>query len=138
MEANPQKRADPRPRTNNPGLPGQLRNGRPDRAYLLANPSDDRFGLAMHLDSGWSKVMTSGGGKDGDKERVHSGRIESDGSVTYQGQVLIWLDREEYDRREKTKQSLVKARDARKLAPGGPDGIVNTEGKPASNWEPKD
>lgn len=132
MEAqpNPSKRADPRPRTNNPGLPGHLLHRRNDRAYLLANPNDNIFGLAMHLDSGWTKVN---GGKDGDKERVHSGKVEADGTVSFQGQVLIYLEKADYDRREAAKHALTEQRTAMKKAPGGPDGIVDVDGTPAQD-----
>ena len=130
MEATTTKRADPRARQYNPGVSGQIRHNRPDRAYLLANPMDNLHGLAMHLDSGWHKVN---GGKDGDKERVHSGKTEANGDVTFEGQVLIWIEKDEYDFRMQRRQELIDAREAKIRAPGGIDSVIDVDGNPAQN-----
>jgi hypothetical protein len=124
------ERVDPRPRSVSRGQAGTLKFGRVDRAYLLANPNDDIHGLQFHLDSGWRKIN---GGKDGDKERVHSGRVDANGEVSYQGQVLIWIEKEEYDARQADMRATIKAREAKKQAPGGIDNIVDAQGKLAQN-----
>jgi hypothetical protein len=114
---------------------GCLKNRRDDRAYLLANPNDDLHGLAFHLDSGWHEIRAT---KDGDKERINSGRVDANGRVTFQGQVLIWLEKDEHDLRAKDQQALVKAREKKKLAPGGIDGVVDAQGVPATPYhDPK-
>ena len=86
------ERADPKTKRLLPGQAGHLRFGRPERVYKLANPADENFGLQIHLDMGWEKIN---GGKDGDKERIAGGRVNPDGSVSFNGQVLIWLPKEE-------------------------------------------
>ena len=45
------ERVDPKNRRVSPQDVGNLRFGRPDRKYMLANPNDDLFGLQMHLDT---------------------------------------------------------------------------------------
>jgi hypothetical protein len=128
------ERADPRPRNYVPGQAGQLKAGttQANRKYLLANPADNLQGLTFHLDTGWHKVN---GKKDGDPERVISGKVEANGDVTFQGQVLIWIELEEWEAREEYKRQAMAAREARKAAPGGLDGVMSAEGEPATEWK---
>jgi len=114
------KRADPPKRRLMTVEVGQVRNQRPDRVYKLANPADEIHGLPMKLDQGWSKVN---GSKDGDKERVNGGKVEADGSVTFQGQVLIWFDLAEYEAFQADRLGLASARQARSRGKGGIDGL---------------
>jgi hypothetical protein len=112
----------------NPASAGLVKNKRDDRAYLYANPNDDLQGLSFHLDNGWHEINASK-----DKERANSGRQDANGRITFQGNVLIWLEKEEFDQRAKDRDALIRARDAKKRAPGGIDGIVDAQGVPASN-----
>lgn len=118
-------RKDPRPRYQ-PGEVGNIKNGRPDRRYKLANPNDDLHGLAMHIDTGWEKVSAKS-----DKERIIGGREEANGSVTYQGQVLLWLPTDEYEAREQEKRDRINAREQKRATPAGEFGLHDADGKPA-------
>lgn len=122
------ERVDPRTRRINPGQAGQVRNGRPDRVYKLANPNDSNHGLQIHLDTGWEKVN---GRKDGDPERVFGGNVDPNGLVTFSGQVLIWLDKVEFDAREAEKAVIRNARERQRNAPGGIDSVTDANGNPA-------
>jgi hypothetical protein len=126
------KRADPRKRGFVPTVTGTLRNGRPDRKYLLANPQDQLHGLPILLDRGWQKVN---GGKDGDKERVNGGKGEADGSVSFQGQVLVWISLDDWNDQQEYKRSLEQARHAKSRAQGGIDGIRDVDGNLAEDIE---
>lgn len=114
------KRADPPKRRFVMAVAGQVKNGRPDRKYLLANPNDEIHGLPIKLDQGWTRVN---GNKDGDKERVNGGKVEADGRVTFQGQVLLFMPLEEYEARQAEMQELVKARHEKSRGKGGIDGL---------------
>jgi hypothetical protein len=120
------ERADPKTKRLLPGQAGHLRFGRPERVYKLANPADENFGLQIHLDMGWEKIN---GGKDGDKERIAGGRVNPDGSVSFNGQVLIWLPKEEHDAREADKRALIAAREKKRNSPGGIDGVTDVNGQ---------
>jgi hypothetical protein len=96
--------------------------------YKLANPGDMNHGLQIHLDSGWEKVN---GRKDGDQERVFGGNVDASGLVTWNGQVLIWLDKAEFDEREAEKAVVRRAYEAKRNSPGGIDGVIDAQGKPA-------
>ena len=122
------ERVDPKTRRISPQDVGNLRFGNKDRKYMLANPNDDLFGLQMHLDSGWEKVNGQS-----EKERVIGGRVEANGFVTFQGQVLIWLPLEEWLVREGIKRERNKAREAKRRAPGGEFGVRDAEGNPAQD-----
>ena len=122
------ERVDPRTRRINPGQAGQVRNGRPDRVYKLANPNDMNHGLQIHLDSGWEKIS---GRKDGDQERVCGGNVDANGLVTWNGQVLIWLDKNEFNEREAEKAVIRAAYEKKRNSPGGIDGVTDANGKPA-------
>ena len=128
------ERVDPRLRRVNPGQAGQVRNGRADRVYKLANPSDMNHGLQIHLDSGWEKIN---GRKDGDPERVFGGGVDANGLVTWNGQVLIWLDKTEFDAREEEKAVLRNAYERKRNSPGGIDGVTDADGKPAQKTKEK-
>jgi hypothetical protein len=120
------ERVDPKTRRIATGQAGHLRNGRADRAYKLANPLDENFGLQIHLDMGWEKIN---GGKDGDKERVAGGRVDANGTVSFNGQVLIWLPKDESDAREADKRDIMKAREQKRNGPGGIDSVMDADGK---------
>jgi len=122
------ERVDPKNRRVSPQDVGNLRFGRPDRKYMLANPNDDLFGLQMHLDTGWEKVNGQS-----EKERIVAGRVEGNGLVTFQGQVLIWLPMEEWNAREAEKKARNQAREAKRRAPGGEFGVRDAEGNPAQD-----
>jgi len=122
------ERVDPKNRRVSPQDVGNLRFGRPDRKYMLANPNDDLFGLQMHLDTGWEKVNGQS-----EKERIVAGRVEGNGLVTFQGQVLIWLPMEEWNAREAEKKARNQAREAKRKAPGGEFGVRDAEGNPAQD-----
>ena len=122
------ERVDPKNRRVSPQDVGNLRFGRPDRKYMLANPNDDLFGLQMHLDTGWEKVNGQS-----EKERIVAGRVEGNGLVTFQGQVLIWLPMEEWTAREAEKKARNQAREAKRRAPGGEFGVRDAEGNPAQD-----
>jgi len=122
------ERVDPKTRRVSPQDVGNLRFGRPDRKYMLANPNDDLFGLQMHLDTGWEKVNGQS-----EKERIVAGRVEGNGLVTFQGQVLIWLPMEEWNAREAEKKARNQAREAKRKAPGGEFGVRDAEGNPAQD-----
>jgi len=126
--ATAQERVDPKNRRVSPQDVGNLRFGRPDRKYMLANPNDDLFGLQMHLDTGWEKVNGQS-----EKERIVAGRVEGNGLVTFQGQVLIWLPMEEWNAREAEKKARNQAREAKRRAPGGEFGVRDAEGNPAQD-----
>jgi len=121
------ERTDP-PRRTSAAQAGDFRHLHPDRKYVLANPVDYLHGLQVHLDNDWQKVN----GKS-DKERVVGGKVEDNGDVTYQGLILIWLKAAEWEAREEGKKHLRQSREAKKHAPGGLDGIVKLDGKPAQN-----
>jgi len=95
---------------------------------MLATPNHARFGLQMHLDTGWEKVNGQS-----EKERVIGGRVESNGMVSFQGQVLIWLPLEEWQAREAEKAQRNRAREAKRRAPGGEFGVKDAEGNPAQD-----
>jgi hypothetical protein len=125
-------RVDPKTLRLAPGQAGQLRNGRGDRAYKLANPLDENFGLQIHLDTGWEKIN---GGKDGDKERIAGGRVDDNGTVSFNGQVLIWLPKEEADGREADKMAVLRAREQKRNSPGGIDSVVDADGRLAQKMK---
>ena len=122
------ERVDPKTRRVSPQDVGNLRFGNPNRKYMLANPNDDLFGLQMHLDTGWEKVNGQS-----EKERIIAGRLEGNGLVTFQGQVLIWLPMEEWNAREAEKKARNQAREAKRKAPGGEFGVRDAEGNPAQD-----
>lgn len=126
--ATAQERVDPKTRRVSPQDVGNLRFGNPNRKYMLANPNDDLFGLQMHLDTGWEKVNGQS-----EKERIIAGRVEGNGLVTFQGQVLIWLPMEEWNAREAEKKARNQAREAKRKAPGGEFGVRDAEGNPAQD-----
>jgi len=125
-------RADPRKRPLVSTQAGTLRFGRPDRKYKMANPNDPIHGLQIHLDRGWEKVN---GSKDGDKERVNGGKVEANGTVSFQGQVLVWIPLEVFEADQDAKRQALQARHAKSRGKGGIDGIVDVEGNPASDFE---
>ena len=122
------ERVDPKTRRVSPQDMGNLRNGRPDRRYMLANPNDDLFGLQIHLDTGWEKINGAS-----EKERIVGGRVEANGLVTYQGQVLIWLPLEEWTEREALKKGRNQAREAKRKTPGGEFGVTDALGHPVQD-----
>ena len=126
--ATAQERVDPKTRRISPQDVGNLRFGNPNRKYMLANPNDDLFGLQMHLDTGWEKVNGQS-----EKERVIGGRVEGNGMVSFQGQVLIWLPLEEWQARVAEKAQRNRAREAKRRAPGGEFGVKDAEGNPAQD-----
>ena len=126
--ATAQERVDPKARRISPQDVGNLRFCNPNRKYMLANPNDDLFGLQMHLDTGWEKVNGQS-----EKERVIGGRVEGNGMVSFQGQVLIWLPLEEWQEREAEKAQRNRAREAKRKAPGGEFGVKDAEGNPAQD-----
>ena len=81
---------------------------------------------------GWEKIN---GRKDGDKERIAGGRVDENGTVSFNGQVLIWLPKDEHDAREADKQSLMKAREKQRNSPGGIDNVVDADGRPAQKMD---
>jgi hypothetical protein len=127
MEA-AKKRPDPRPRKHVPGLSGTVINTRPDRKYLLAYPNDPVTGLAGHLDNGWHRVNHRE-----DKERIHSGSLDPNGDVTFQGMILIYIEKDIWDEIQEDKQAVLRAREAKSRGPGGIDNLMDVEGNPASN-----
>jgi hypothetical protein len=94
--------------------------------YKLANPNDSVHGLQIHLDTGWEKVN---GRKDGDPERVFGGTVDPNGTVSFSGQVLIWLDKVEFNEREAEKATLRNARERQRNSPGGIDGVTDADGR---------
>ena len=128
QQAEPRK--DPKPRRRGRGQDGQVKNQQPDRAYIMANPAESRFGLAKKLEEGWTKVNH----KSGDKERVFCGKLEDNGDVTFEGQVLIWILKEDHDSRLADGQEIVRAREAQSKAPGGIDGVRGADGRLAQNY----
>lgn len=120
-------RKDPRPRRSR-GRIATVTNQRPDRRYVLVNPADQLSGLAKHLDDGWTKIDAKS-----DKERVSCGRVSPDGEVSFEGQILLWIDAEEYEARIQDAAQIVKARDAKAAAPGGIDNVKAVDGKLARN-----
>jgi len=123
------ERADPRTRRAAPGQSGQLKNGKPDKQYKLANPNDDIHGLQFHLDTGWEKLFVDP--KDRNGERVVGGRVHPDGMISFGGQILIWLPKEEWEAREAEKKSVLMARESKRKAPGGIDSVRSADGTPA-------
>jgi len=119
-------RKDPRKRRWIPGVSGTVKNKEPDREYVMGNPNDQLFGLPRLLEDGWTKVNHTR-----DKERVHSGRLEENGDVSFQGQVLCWISKEDFQDRLDACQDVVKAREAKANRPGGIDGITGADGTPA-------
>jgi hypothetical protein len=96
--------------------------------YKLANPGDPNHGLQIHLDTGWEKVN---GVKGGDPERIFGGNVDANGLVSFNGQVLIWLDKVEFNEREAEKAVIRQAREVRRNSPGGIDGVTDANGAPA-------
>ena len=121
-------RKDPRPRRRIPGMSGTVKERRPDREYVFANPNDHLFGLSRHIDDGWTKIN-----KDRDKERAYAGRVEENGDVSFEGQILLWIDKAEYQEMLDDAQAIVKARDAKAKRPGGIDSVVGVNGKLAAD-----
>ena len=122
------KRVDPKTRRCSPGQAGHLRDKNPEYKYLLANPADDLHGLQMHIDTGWEKVHSSS-----DKVRVIGGKVDANGTVSFQGQVLIRIPLEEYEARQADIANAMKARENRRNGPGGIDGVTDAQGKLAQN-----
>jgi len=130
MQAEKVKRADPTKRTLVPPTPGAVRNGRPDRKYMLANPGDEIHGLAMKLETGWTAID---GGPDKDKERIFGGAVDpNNGRVTFQGQVLIWKPLDVWTAEQNQKRALERARIAKSRSKNGLEG--NLEGR-AEDWD---
>lgn len=110
--------------------PGTVMFKRTDREYVFANPNDQVFGLNRHLDDGWKPVGA------GDPERVYAGRQNpADGTWSFQGQVLLWMDKAEFDDALAAAQELVAARETKARAPGGIDGVHGVDGQPAEIME---
>lgn len=120
-------RKDPRPRRAR-GKIATVLHQNPDRRYVMANPADTRFGLSKHLEDGWTKIDAKS-----DKERISCGRVSPDGEVSFEGQVLLWIDKEEYEARIQDAEQIVKARDRQAAAPGGIDNVKAVDGKLARN-----
>ncbi|HEY6008128.1 MAG TPA: hypothetical protein VIU40_07370 [Geobacteraceae bacterium] len=114
------KRADPPKRRFVMAQAGQVKNGRPDRKYLLCNPNDEVHGLPIKLDQGWTLVN---GGKDGDKERIFGGKVDANGMVTFQGQVLVWMALADFEALQAERLQLVDARTSKSRGKGGIDGL---------------
>jgi hypothetical protein len=128
------KRADPSiQRPTSGGEPGYVRNARPDRAYKLANPLDDRSGLPRLIDKEWTKIDATK-----DKERVYSGRVMDNGDVSYLGQILVWLPKEKYEEYQAEKQRLGDMRFTKSRGAGGIDGVKGLDGRPASDIIPQE
>jgi len=121
-----QARKDPKSRRPPRAAEGTVTNQHPERRYVLAYISDPSFGLSKHLEDGYTKVN----GKT-EKERVVCGRVEENGDVTYKGHCLVWIDREEYEARLDDGQAVIKARAGKASGPGGIDGVVGVNGRPA-------
>ena len=125
-EKGKQERNDPESRPYDPMRAGTVRNKREDREYVLANPNDDIFGLARHIDDGWKEINHRT-----DRERVYSGREEGNGRVSFQGQVLLWIEKQKHQDRLDAAQAVVKARESKARGPGGIDSVIDATGKPA-------
>jgi hypothetical protein len=125
-----ESRKDPKPRRRGRGQDGQVKNRQPDRAYIMANPAESRFGLAKKLEEGWTKVNHKGG----DKERVFCGKLEENGDVTFEGQVLLWISKDEHEAMLADAHDIVVARDAQAKQPGGIDGVRSADGRLAQNY----
>ena len=121
-------RKDPKTRRRVPGMSGTVKNQDPSRAYVFANPNDHLFGLARHIDDGWTKVNAAR-----DKERAYAGRVEENGDVSFEGQILLWIDKDEQQAMLDDAQAIVKAREAKAKRPGGIDSVVGVNGKLAEN-----
>lgn len=114
-------RQDPKPRRYNPVVAGHIKNQNPNRVYAFCDPRESQYGLQHHLDLGWAKIDAKS-----DPERVYSGRIEDNKSdVTYLGQLLVWMDKEEYQDMLAGRRDVLKARQAQAQAKGGIDRITN-------------
>jgi hypothetical protein len=126
------KIADPQTRRINTAVAGTLINktANPERVYRLASPQDETQGLQFHLDIGWKKVN---GRKDCDPERLVSGRVDPDGTVSFRGQVLLWLPKEENDALMGERKSLLSANEVRRNSGPGLDGVTDALGNPAQN-----
>lgn len=131
----PPARKDPQPRSlRQYAIGGTVRDARPDRRYMYANPVDQTMGLDFMLDTGWHKVNAKS-----DKERAQLGRVEPDGeTVTYRGQVLIWIDAEEFEARDIDRASFAIRHEKAKKQPGGPDGVRGADKRLATEWRPEE
>jgi hypothetical protein len=127
------ERADPRPRPINPAQSGQVKHGteNKDRAYRLSNPLDEVQGLQYDLDTGWNKID----GRNGkDRERLVGGRIdEKNGTVSFRGQVLLWMSKEDWDAQNEMRRQALVGNEQRRNSGVGLDGLTDALGKPALN-----
>lgn len=123
-------RKDPKPRSMRANaIGGHVIDKRDDRAYKWANPNDESFGLVFCLADGWNKVNAKI-----DKERGRLGRVADNGEdVIWKGQVLVWMDKEEFDSRDAERGEFVERHEMAKQRPGGIDAIVGPDGELATN-----
>jgi len=127
------ERADPRPRPINPAQSGQLKHGteNKERAYRLSNPMDEVQGLQYDLDTGWNKID----GRQGkDRERIVGGRVdEKNGTVSFRGQVLLWMSKEDWDAQNEMRRQTLVGNEQRRNSGLGLDGLKDALGNPALN-----
>jgi hypothetical protein len=104
-------------------------NQRPDRAYLFANPNDNRFGVATSEALGWKFID-----RNVDKERARGGGPSRDdpSKETYADQILMYMQREDYEAYLAESHSNQAELSARIARPGGIDAVAGTDKKLAS------
>lgn len=127
-QPDPGKRVDPprRQRIKAQDM-GIVLNQSTERKYLLANPTCEHTGLQPMLTMGWYRVN-----HNSDPERIAGGRLETNGDVTWKGQVLIWLPIEEYNEIIGQQRDIMRAREATRDRPGGMVGAQDFKGRPAA------
>jgi len=129
--AQSQQSAEPRKdpklrRGRSKAVEGTVTNQREDRHYVLAQATDQSFGLIRHIENGYHKVNAQT-----DKERVVCGRVEPNGDVVFQGHVLVWIEKDLYEEDLAGAKAIMDARSKKSKGPGGVDNVVGVNGKPA-------
>lgn len=87
------ERVDPAPRSVSKAFMGRVTNPDPGRAYMLANPNEDMFGVAACENDGWKPLIW---GKC--SEKVTGARKENGGDrMSVNGQIVMWRPKAEQD-----------------------------------------
>lgn len=125
------ERVDPPGRTLTGANAGRVKNRRPDREYLFANPNDDLMGASVMEDEGWKYIIAGS-----DRETATGAREIEGKKIAFRGQVLMWRPKAEQDAFLAGKVAVVKRHEVAKQQPGGIDGVKSADDTLATNLTP--
>jgi hypothetical protein len=125
------ERIDPPGRTLTGSGAARIKNRKPDREYVFANPHDDLLGCSALEDEGWSYIIS------GTDKETATGAREIDGKkLAYKGQILMWRPKAEQEAFLLAKAAFAKSHERAKVQQGGIDGVKSADGSLATNLTP--